>query len=366
MDLKRMKDDLQHKHGGRPEQDFDRLSVQSGPVIDFSINLNPLGFPEIIRRHWEEMMADIYQYPNLEGEGIMEFICRRLGIPKKNILPGNGSTEIIYLLPRALGLKKILIIAPSYHDYLRSTILAGAEPIIRSLSSSDAFQPLSFEEFSAALRKADAVWLGNPNNPTGTLWDRGVLLEAAELYPEKWVIVDEAFMPFVPGWEDKTLALSPIPSNVIVIHSLTKFYGLAGLRLGGVTASEEVIEMLRYIKEPWTINSVADSVAPLLLECGDYEAETRTLVKEERERLYVILSGMEALEVFPSHANFMLLRWKKGDDLDAVLRGLLLRGIYVRDCRNFSGLESDYFRVAVRSPRENDVLLGSLSAVSRE
>lgn len=357
--------DLHHMHGGRPEEDILRLSVQSGPVIDFSVNINPLGFPEIIRQRWMEMISGIDQYPSLEGEGITDFLAKRFGMPHKNILAGNGSTEILYLLPRALGLRKVAIITPSYHDYYRATALANAEPVIAPLSEKDSFQPLSFHRLSTLLDEADAVWLGNPNNPTGTLWEREALLEAAARYPAKWLIVDEAFMSFVEGWKGTTLAFAAMPGNVIVIHSLTKFYGLAGLRLGGVIASRDVIEVLRRSKEPWTVNSVADAVAPLLLECEAYENETLRLITSERKRMFHALTGMEAVEVFPSWANYFLLRWAKPQDLDFVLRGLLEKGLYVRDCRNFSGLESDFFRVAIRTPEENDLLLEALSALGR-
>ena len=98
-----------------------------------------------------EMISGIDQYPSLEGEGITDFLAGRFGVPHKNILAGNGSTEIIYLLPRALGLRKVAIITPSYHDYYRSTVLANAEPVVRPLSERDAFQPLSFHGLSSIL-----------------------------------------------------------------------------------------------------------------------------------------------------------------------------------------------------------------------
>jgi threonine-phosphate decarboxylase len=354
--------DLQHHHGGRPERDFVRLSVEPTPVVDFSVNLNPLGCPELVRSRWKELREGIDSYPSLDGDGIATYLRERLGLGKENVLGSNGSTEMIYLVPRALGLRRVAVVSPCYHDYFRASILAGADVQRIHLSPDDRFRPLSLEGLAAALEDADALWLGNPNNPTGTFAPRELLSDLAERFPRKRLIVDEAFMPFDAAWKEESLAVPPVLPNVLVIHSLTKFYGLAGLRLGGITSSAEVIERLRRFKEPWTVNSVCEALAPLLLETGDYEAETRRLVAGERSRLLAALGEVEGLTVFPSRANFLLCRWDKEPDLDPLLRRLLARGICVRDCRNFPGLEAGYFRVAVRTPEDNDRLVEELAS----
>jgi threonine-phosphate decarboxylase len=352
---------LHHDHGGQPNREFTRLSVPNGPVMDFSVNVNPLGFPDIIRRRWADLIEGIDGYPSLEGDSISRFLAKRLGIPRTQVLAGNGSTEMIYLIPRVLELGRVAIVTPSYHDYYRASVLAGAEAVSVSLSAEDQFQAPSHETLANALENADALWLGNPNNPTGTLFPRRLLEETAARFPGKWLIVDEAFMPFLEPRNQESLAGPSRPKNVLVVHSLTKFYGLAGLRLGAVTASENVIKALRDAKEPWTVNSVAQNLVPLLESCAGYEAETRTLVALERPRLFRELDAMEGLDVFPSHANFLLFRPRNETSPDVLIRELLCRGICVRDCRNFPGLESGYFRIAVRTPQENDRLLESMA-----
>lgn len=354
---------LHHEHGGQPEREFNRLSVPSGPVIDFSVNLNPLGVPEIIRRRWADLMDGIDRYPSLEGDSIAGFLARRLGIPRAHVLAGNGSTELIYLIPRVLAPGRVAIVTPSYHDYYRASVLAGAETTRVPLSAEERFRAPSNETLANALENADALWLGNPNNPTGTLFPRRLLEDTAARHPDKWLIVDEAFMPFLEPRDQESLATPSCPENVLVVHSLTKFYGLAGLRLGAVTACENVIDVLRDAKEPWTMNSVAENMAPLLETCRGYETETRTLVASERERLFHALEAMNGVEVFPSHANFLLCRRPNEPNPDALVRGLLSQGICVRDCRNFPGLEAGYFRIAVRTPRENDRLLERMACL---
>ncbi len=356
---------LQHRHGGVPEHDFARLSLKPAPVVDFSVNLNPLGYPDAVRDRWSELIRDIERYPSLEGEGVARYLGERFGLGRENVLGANGSTEMIYLIPRALGLKRVAVVSPCYHDYYRASVLAGAEVRRIPLSPGSRFAPPPEEGLAEALGGVEALWLGNPNNPTGTFFPRELLAGLAVRFPGKWLLVDEAFMPFDETWREESLAVPLLLPNVIVIHSLTKFYALAGIRLGGVTGSAEVIETLRRAKEPWTVNSVSDAVAPILLACEDYEAESRELVTAERQRLLRDLGDVDGLTVFPSRTNFLLCRWDREPDLDPLLRRLLALGIFVRDCRNFPGLESGYFRVAVRSPEDNDRLVEGLSSASR-
>jgi len=170
----------------------------------------------------------------------------------------------------------------------------------------------------------------------------------------------------VEAWRSHSLLSVPRPRNLLVLHSLTKFYALAGIRMGGVIGGVEAIRRLHACKEPWSVNGIAERIAPLLLHCDDYERETLSLLRKAREQLMAGLSRQEGLRplVSPS-ANFVLCRWFLTDDLDDLLRHLLTQGIYVRDCRNFPGLEGNWFRVAVRRPEENDRLLSALSSFPR-
>ncbi|MFH1481403.1 MAG: threonine-phosphate decarboxylase CobD [Pseudomonadota bacterium] len=359
-----MDKEIPYRHGGKPRLDFLRLNLRERPVFDFSVNLNPLGPPKIIKEKWLELSEGIENYPTLHGEGVVSYYEKQFGISPKNILAGNGSTEMIYLIPRALQIKKIVILMPSYHDYSRASNVAGAEVIPCGLSPENSFRLKEIDKVVKALENADALWMGNPNNPTGTLFPREVILDLAKKFPDKWFIVDEAFMPFVKEKEREETSLMGIQkwANIMVTHSLTKFFCLAGLRLGGIIGDEHVIGRLRKIKEPWTVNGLAERIAPLLLECEDYEAKTRILIEGERKRISSIFRGMRGIHFYPSWANFMLCQWQGSEDLDALMRHLLSNGVYIRDCRNFPGLEKNYFRFAIRSEEENDRLITLLAS----
>jgi L-threonine-O-3-phosphate decarboxylase len=352
-----------YQHGGTALVDFKRLGVAERPVLDFSVNLNPMGPPGIIRDHWPDLLETIEPYPSLEGDGIGHYYSRRFGIPQENFLGGNGSTEMIYLVPRVFGFKRALVITPSYHDYERASRLAGAEVVPYPLSPDKDFAYPSVDQLTRALNGCDALCLGRPNNPTGTLFPKAGLVELATRLPDTWFVVDEAFIQFMEGWEAETLLREPLRPNILVIHSLTKFFALAGIRMGGVAGAEAAISRLRQAKEPWTVNRPAEKIAPLLVGCQDYEQESRRRVATLRDQVVGRLGSTSGIRLFPSQVNFILCQWRGTENLDDLIRALLREGMYIRDCRNFPGLEANYFRVGFRSPQETDRLLSLLASL---
>jgi threonine-phosphate decarboxylase len=358
-----MKNELQYKHGGTPRLDMIRLGVPLGPVLDFSVNLNPLGPPAIIKEKWGELFEEIKQYPSVEGDGVARYYQTIYGISPNNFLAGNGSTELIYLIPRVLRFKCVAVLTPSFHDYERASLLAGAKVVRCPLSPHDNFAFPTEDRLIEILKKVDALWVARPNNPTGNLFSMKLILKYARMFPGKWFIIDEAFIQFLDDWKSNSfLAAKPMP-NVLVLNSLTKFYAIAGLRLGGLMGSEQVISSLKKAKEPWTINGIADRVASLLIQCADYDDETRLIVSQESRRVFTGLKNLDGVIPFSTSANYILCQWVKTGNLDDMIRHLLSNGVYVRDCRNFPGLEENFFRIGIKNPKDNDLLLSLLSAL---
>jgi threonine-phosphate decarboxylase len=342
-----------HRHGG-----VDNSIAQ----MDFSVSISPLfpfGMPLSIGK--ENMQA----YPSIDGRGIQEFYRRRFGLEPETVLAMNGAIEAIYLLPRAIPLRRMLLLSPSFYDYGRAAGIAGVETGFICLNAGNVFALPSFAELADALSDYDAFFAGNPNNPTGTLFSPELVMALASRFPEKWFFVDEAFLQFLPGFEHRTL-MKHIGAfrNIVVVHSLTKFYALPGLRLGALVAHPDTIRKLYEFKEPWTVNSIAETVAGMLLDCGDYEELVRAMVVSERSRMADELLQIEGLKLAGGAANYFLAQWTKGDSLDALLDYLVSCRISVRDCRNFSGLEDNYFRFAVRKPFENTRLIDALRTAS--
>jgi threonine-phosphate decarboxylase len=356
-DLK-MATEREHIHGGDPEKELQRLGLTPRQVLDFSVNLSPLGVPPEIKAIWNNLFKEIESYPTVDGRGVVDYYEKRFGLDPAQILAGNGSTESIYLAPRGLGLRKVVVINPSFHDYARASLAAGAELLPVELKAAAGFAPPDMSVLEEALARGDGLFVGNPNNPTGTVFPRQLLLDLAATFPSKWLLVDEAFMQFL----DRPQAISlmkeqPPPANILVFHSLTKFFALPGLRLGAVVGHPDIITRFRQLKEPWSVNRIAEKVASKLIDCTNYEKKLADLVRRERPRVFARLKEISGFQPFEPSANFLLARWTRTDELDDFLLFMLRSGIHLRDCRNFPGLENNYFRMAIRRPEENDRVL---------
>jgi threonine-phosphate decarboxylase len=348
----------EHIHGGDPERELKRLGLTPRQILDFSVNLSPLGVPREIKAIWNDLLGEIESYPTVDGRGVVQYYEKRFGLDPAQILAGNGSTESIYLAPRALGLRKVVVINPSFHDYTRASLAAGAELVPLELKASTGFAPPDRSVLEEALAGGDGLFVGNPNNPTGTVFPRQLLLELAATFPNKWLLVDEAFVQFLDRPDTISLLKEqPPPANILVFHSLTKFFALPGLRLGAVVGHPEIISRLRQLKEPWSVNRIAEKVAGKLIDCADYEDKVANLVRRERPRVFAGLKKISGVQPFEPAANFLLAQWRQTDALDDFLLFMLRSGIHLRDCRNFPGLENNFFRLAIRQPEENDRLI---------
>ena len=351
----------EHVHGGDPELEFQRLGLAPREVLDFSVNVSPLGVPLEVQSIWNQLCREVSRYPSVDGRGIVRYYQERFGLDPEQVLAGNGSTELIYLAPRALALEKVAVISPSFHDYSRASHAAGARLAALDLRAENCFAPPQAAALEEALAGADGLFLGNPNNPTGTVFPRKLLLDLAAAFPNKWLLVDEAFVQFLDQPESVTLITQQTPApNILVFHSLTKFFALPGLRLGAAVGHPDAIARFRPIKEPWSVNRIAEKVALQLIGCADYERRLTQLISGERPRVFDQLRILAGIEPFPPSANFVLCRWVWTSELNNLLHCLLGAGVYVRDCRNFPGLEDNFFRMAIRGPEENDRLLSLL------
>jgi threonine-phosphate decarboxylase len=337
-----------HQHGGTPEKDFERLGIAPRPVLDFSVNVSPLGPPDEIRRIWPELIHEMAHYPQIEGCGVKRFYSRRFGLPEETVLPGNGSIDLIYDIPKIFNLRRVLIPQPSFHDYTRACQATGAE-IITGLPD--------------RLEGCDAMFVGNPNNPTGQLIPADILLALSEQFPEILFLIDEAFIQFIDQPELFSLMRPEhLRKNIIIFHSLTKTYALPGLRIGACVSSQETIAKIAAKRAPWMVNRAAERTAETLAECGSYELRLQKLIRTERERVFFELEKHPDFKPVPGSANFLLVQWIGSDHLDDLLCRLLNQGLYVRDCRNFPTLKQNWFRIAIRLPEENDRLLKALTA----
>ncbi|HED30552.1 MAG TPA: threonine-phosphate decarboxylase [Prosthecochloris aestuarii] len=350
-----------HEHGGEPER---RFCVGNQPVVDFSVNISPISPP------LPDVSLDsfaLHRYPAIDGRGIREFYTARYGLDPDTVLPLNGAIEGIYLVPRALGFKRVMVFAPSFFDYERACRLAGARVTYLRLEEHNGFALPGIDVIAEKLQDVDALFAANPNNPTGTRFPKEMLLALASRFPDKWFVVDEAFIQFVDDFPGASLMKDVRAfKNVIVLNSLTKFYALPGLRMGAAIAHPDTIRLLLRVKEPWTVNALAEAVAAELVHATEFEQDVRRLVAMERAKIFKQMKKLPDFDIRGYAANFFLAHWNSSSSLDELLEFLINRHIYVRDCRNFPGLEDNYFRFSIRNPDENDILLQQLELIGSE
>lgn len=326
-------------------------------VIDFSANINPLGLPTSVKKAIYNFDS-ILHYPDPQAKDITHKIAKYWGIKEENVLVGNGSIELIYLIMSSYKPKTVLIPAPTFSDYERAARCVNSR--IRFLKLKE---KKGFKLDPPRLNNPDMLFLCNPNNPTGNLTLENPTM--IRKFAARMLVIDEAFMDFLERQKNYTLVWQAVRNKrIIVLRTFTKFFALPGLRIGYLIAHQENIHRLRKCQPPWSTNSLAQSAAEAILKNKKYTNETLKLIKKERGFLVRRLSQFKNLKLFPSLTNFLLIKIKNARITSKSLKKLLLKkGILIRDCSNFRNLNNKYIRIAIRSRKENLRLLSALKKV---
>lgn len=358
-------------HGGNIYEIAAKQGLDPAKIIDFSASINPLGLsPKARKKIIKEGLEATLHYPDARCGELRTALAQFHGIPEDCILPGAGSTEVIYSLPRVLKLERILLVTPAFSEYENALEIQSRDCQIHFFESreEDGFE-LNVEGLLLALTQGyDALYLCNPNNPTGILVEKKDLLRVlAQAEREKvWFILDEAFIDFIPG--ESLLREAALSSRLIILRSLTKFYALPGLRAGYLVSNSGVIEKFSRVKEPWTVNALAQIAAVESLQDKVYADRTLAYIQEERENLAHGLQGIPGFIPYPGSANYLLVQLHPSLNLSAaeLREKMISRRILIRDCRSFHHLGPYFFRIAVRSQKENQALLKALRQVQRD
>jgi L-threonine-O-3-phosphate decarboxylase len=342
-------------HGAVDIAELRGLGLDPDDVLDFSANTNPYGPSPTVRAALAGVALD--RYPDREARALRTALAESLGVGVERIVAGNGASELISLAAQAFVRPgdAVVVLGPTYGEYARAARLMGSHPVIWEARSEDDFQP-DLLAFASALERLRlrVVFLCNPNNPTGTLLSPVSLDRLVRRYPTALFVVDEAYLPFAAGCPS---ALALDAANVLVLRSLTKDCGLAGLRLGFAVGPEPLVEALRRVQPPWSVNALAQAAGVAALRDTAHRTRSLELVAEAKEALTAGLTQL-GLRPVPSSVSFFLVRVGDGA---AFRRRLLSRGLLVRDCASF-GLPA-YVRISTRRPEENERLLAAIREV---
>lgn len=325
-------------------------------IHDFSVNINPLGMPEGVKRVLAENTDKFSAYPDPKCSELVKRLSEAEDLPAENIVCGNGAADLIYRLVHAKKPKRALLISPTFSEYEKALSEVDCEIVFHELNEAEDFA-LTEHILDDISDDIDMLFLCSPNNPTGAVIKPFLMDRIYEECSRKDIllVVDQCFIGFVSKCE--RYLLKP-KSGAIVLKAFTKLYAMAGLRLGYMLCGDiSLAEKLRETGQCWSVSVPAQLAGEAALLEKGYALETAELIRREREYLTCSLENM-GLKVYPSEANFLLFR--SALSLDELL---LREGIAIRSCANFRGLDRTYFRTAVRTHEENTALINAAKKI---
>ncbi len=349
-------------HGGNIFAIARSLGVPPETILDFSASINPLGPAPAVREALAGLCDSIVHYPDTDCAELREALASHHGLEPAQVCVANGSTQLIYLLPRLVPGKRAMVIAPAFSEYAGALARDDWKVDQFILESSHGFA-IPFDRLHERLRSGcDLLILGNPGNPTGRLYPLPEVLEIIGLCRKAkcFVVLDEAFMDFREEESAKHHAVEN--DGILVLRSMTKFHALPGLRLGYAIGHDVIVARLAALREPWSVNTPAQAVGLASLADAGYITATRNFMDSEREYLRAGLAAITGLNPYQSAANYLLVEITQGPAAGELAQRLRDEHILVRCCGNFAGLDDRFFRVAVRKREENDRLLAALAA----
>lgn len=365
---------MEYRHGGNLLEMSRIAGCRLQEILDFSANIHPDGFPDWLRMILSSHVSGLVHYPDPDYTSLREKISAAWSIPFEEIVVGNGASELLHWIPRALNFSRIILPVPSYVDYDKAAQSAVhgssggncAEVKTWPLNPEDGFR-LRLQELQAYLEDLPpgirtGVLIGNPNNPTGQLIAGEDLRTLALAHPSVQFVVDEAFIDFADP--EQSLRRTR-PGNVIVVWSWTKVLALPGLRMAVMIADSEVCRKVRKSLPTWALNGLAAAVMERAVDDRERWERTAARTSEWRAEFCRSLGKIQGLETFHGSANFLLMKSKRPELSAERIRTELLRAhrIGIRDCSNYQGLGTHFLRAAIRTTDENEKFAQALRTV---
>ena len=354
------------EHGGNITKVINTYKINSRKVIDFSSNINPAGITSDARKIISNTTGLLSHYPDPECSSARVALSDYLGINKNNILIGNGSNELIHLIPRALGCRDILIYQPVFSEYEASARLSGARIRYLFARETDGFR-INLGKIIKCVSNVGLIILCNPNNPTGFFLKKNELLELIRVCSKNrtYLLIDETFIEFIEG--DCSLVKEAARYKyLLVLRSLTKFFSVPGLRIGYLVADKKIIKRVSLLQPTWSVNSFAQAIVTKTLLDKSFIRRSRDYVRRERNYLYKNFKKIKGISPYYSKANFVFCKiTNQRYTASSLFKKLLKYGILIRDCSNFKGLGNCFFRVAVRKRKDNRRLIFCLAKIFR-
>ena len=353
-------------HGGNVHKASRLLHTSLDQILDFSANINPLGMSAKGMDAVKDAFQYVIHYPDPDMTDLFTITSKLWDMPKECIAFGNGAAELIYAICRLPNIEAVYVPAPGFSEYSHGAHSGGLTVIEYELQfDKESFHfayPLDTILHDLNQSKNRLVFIGNPNNPCGTLWkDRsGELFEVCKKNGH-YLVFDESFIDFL-GDAYSIRSYVKDYENVIVIHSLTKFYAVPGLRIGAMMANPMITQFIKEHIPVWSVNHIAQIYSEEALQDVDYVQKTRKVLKEEKEWLYKELTKIEPLQCIEPSVNYILCHLHEQYSLEDMILNLYHQSILIRDCSHYTRLGPNWFRIAVKTREQNLQLLKALQA----
>lgn len=338
-----------------------KLGYNENEILDFSSNINPLGIPRRIEEAAANSIKYANRYPDINSRQLIDCISIFENMPKEFIFVSNGAAESIYRISACFKSKEALITAPTFSEYEQSMKLHKKTINYYYLKENNSFK-ISDDILNVINEKINIVFICNPNNPTGQLTEKSVLEKVLlKLKQVKaFLVVDECFLNFTENSEKYSLVdLMYKYDNLILLKAFTKIFAIPGIRLGYcMSSNEELINNLKFMGPPWNVSTIAQAAGIAAVNEQDYLKRTVPYVKEQRNYLIDELKK-NGIKAFESHANFILFK----TDIPDLKEQMLEKKILIRSCSNYVNLSKKYYRIAVRTKKENKIFIEKLKEV---
>jgi len=345
-------------HGG---DIYSYIRKNSSCPIDFSANINPFGLPEGVKKILKESVDDFAFYPDVNCNGLKSALSQYENINRDYIFFGNGAADLIYRLAYTIRPTKALLTAPTFSEYEMALRNVDCSINYYYLKPEDSFELK--EDIIEYIKDIDILFICNPNNPTSMAVEKGLMFKIAKKCQQIgcFLVIDECFVDFMEKKGDYTFkSFLDEFDNVVIIKAFTKIFALAGLRLGyTLSSNNKLYNKLFTSGQPWSVSSPAQLAGVEALKDKEYLKKTIINISKERTYLNKKLKDI-GVTVFEGYANFILFKLTKSFDLYSELYN---RGILIRKCDNYKGLDESYFRIAVKSSGENKKLIEAMEKI---
>ncbi|MEW8993615.1 histidinol-phosphate transaminase [Clostridium sp.] len=365
------------KHGG---DIYTEGTLIGRRLLDFSSNVNPIPISKEFKDNIGEALEKVPLYPDIKyrelknnllnylfnsnehfnGNAYGEESLKSIGI--ENIIVGNGAAEILDLVISYLN--SITIVVPSFVEY---EDFSKKHKLNINYSFLNEFMEYDYEDIFTKVQNTMGLIIANPNNPNGCIIDHCKfknILDYCEVH-NKLVIIDEAFIEFVLDNKKSIINYIHNYSCIVIVRAITKFFSMAGVRLGyAISRNNELLDFIQYNQNPWTVNCFAEVAAKYALFDEKFIDEGKNWLISEREFMKNSLNDIKIIEkVYESMGNYFLCKIKEITSSE-LLKQLMEKGILIRNCNNYTGLNDSFVRIAIKTRDMNKDIIKALSEIN--